>query len=499
MIEANKRNAVYQLYLEGMPKREIARRMHLSPITVRSIIDLKGEVNDGSRTDKIIVDEVLLKRLYAECNGFIQRIYEKLKEEEKITIGYSTLTRLIRQMGLDKQDSKISARVPDLPGEEMQHDTSVYRIEIGAKTVKIVASLLYFRYSKMRYLKFYRFFNRFQMQCFFHEALTFFGYTAKICVIDNTNLARLRGTGKNALICPEMDRFSKRYGFLFSCHAIGHANRKAGNERSFYTVETNFFPGRIFSSFTDLNQQALDWATKRMAQRPVAKTGLIPKDAFVFEQAYLIKLPANLAAPYLPHHRIVDQYGYIAFGQNYYHVPLKTKTEVTLLQYPQHFEVYYQKKKLLSYSLPEDGTKNEKFALKGHPLPSHQPNNRKNGSQKEEQALRTCDQQIHHYLDFALQQKGLGRHRFIRGLYHLYKKTAKPLFIEALKRALKYRIVDLNTLERMILLQITDSAYEMPSAWIDDDLRERETFKQGQFSDDVDLSVYDTLWEEDHE
>ena len=105
----------------------------------------------------------------------------------------------------------------------------------------MIASLLYLRYSKRKYLKFYRVFNRFAMKCFLHEALMFWGYSAPNNMIDNTNLARLRGTGKHAIIVPEMEAFARRYGFQFICHEIGHSNRKAGEERGFWTTETNFF------------------------------------------------------------------------------------------------------------------------------------------------------------------------------------------------------------------------------------------------------------------
>ena len=81
-----------------------------------------------------------------------------------------------------------------------------------------------------------------------------------------------------------MEGFSKQYGFQFRCHEKGHANRKAGEERSFYTVETNFFPGRSFQSLEDLNRQAFQWATVRMYHRPVAKSGLIPAKAFEHER-----------------------------------------------------------------------------------------------------------------------------------------------------------------------------------------------------------------------
>jgi len=78
---------------------------------------------------------------------------------------------------------------------------------LGIKRVLLQASLLYFRFSKIRYLKFYPSFDRFKMKCFLHEALSFWGYAADVCIIDNTSLARLRGTGKNAVIVPEMQQF----------------------------------------------------------------------------------------------------------------------------------------------------------------------------------------------------------------------------------------------------------------------------------------------------
>jgi hypothetical protein len=189
---------------------------------------------------------------------------------------------------------------------------------LGDSPVKLIGSLLYFRFSKVRYLKFYRFFNRYMMKCFFHEGLMFWKYSAPVCIIDNTNLARLRGTGKNAVISPEMEQFAKSYGFCFVCHEKGHANRKAGDERGFFTVTTNFFPGREFRDLEDLNRQALDWATLRCMNRPVGKSKLIPAKAFEFEKGYLTRLPERISPPYLDFQRGVDQYGYIAFDGNFY-------------------------------------------------------------------------------------------------------------------------------------------------------------------------------------
>ena len=128
----------------------------------------------------------------------------------------------------------------------MQHDTTLYQVKLADQPTRVVASLLYLRYSKRAVPEVYRAFNCFAMKCFLHECFVLGLNPAKQCIIDNTNLARLRGSGKLAVIVPEMVAFAQRYGFTFLCHVLRHPNRKAGEERSFWTVETNFLPGRSF-------------------------------------------------------------------------------------------------------------------------------------------------------------------------------------------------------------------------------------------------------------
>ena len=55
---------------------------------------------------------------------------------------------------------------------------------------------------------------------------------------------------------PEMVAFAGRYGFAWKAHRVGQPNRKAGKERNFLTLETNFLPARSFTDLDDLNGQA---------------------------------------------------------------------------------------------------------------------------------------------------------------------------------------------------------------------------------------------------
>jgi len=378
MISPDKRAAIYLLYKEGMGVREIARSLRVNRGSVSDIIKQKGVMAESARSDKIQLDAQLLIKLYNDCDGWVQRIHEKLTEEQGITIGYSTLTGKIRELGLGKSKNQRCARVPDKAGEEMQHDTSPYKVKLGEKRVLVQASLLYFRYAKVRYLKFYPSFNRFKMKCFLHETLSFWGYAADVCIIDNTNLARLRGTGQNAVIVPEMQQFAKQYGFEFVCHEVMHSNRKAGNERGFFTVVTNFFAGRKFENMADLNAQAFEWATVRSANRPTGKTRLIPASAFEYEKAYLKKLPAYVEPPYLVYQRRTDQYGYAAFDGNFYWIPGTGRHNVKVLRYDDHLRIYHQRKLLGHYQLPAYGVKNEQISPIGQPKPPHKPKYRKN-------------------------------------------------------------------------------------------------------------------------
>lgn len=491
MIETDKRKAVFLLHQEGQPVGEIARLLGLSPNTVRVIIHQGGASPPRPpRADKQLLDEELLRRLYQECQGWVVRVHEKLVEEEKVKVTYTTLKRRLRELGISHPPKTRCQHVPDQPGAEMQHDTSPYQVELAGRRVRLIASLIYLRYSKRRYLRFYRAFDRFKMKCFFHEALMFWGYSAPLCIIDNTNLARLRGTGANAVIVPEMEAFAKQYGFEYRCHELKHANRKAGEERSFWTVETNFLPGRTFQSLEDLNQQALAWSTVRLDQKPQGKPGLIPAKAFEHERSYLSLLPAQLPAPYKIHGRGTDEYGFMSFGANYYWVPGTKRDEVKLLEYSDRLKIYQAGQCLAEYPLPADGVRSAKFSPPGQPAPPHHPHNRHRPTELEEKHLRALAPAVSAYLDYALPTKGLARHQFLRRLLALSRKMSMELFGQTLERARKYRITSLETLQNIAWLYLQQSSGQVPLVEIDAAFRQREAYQEGSLTDPPELPAY---------
>jgi len=133
MIDPDKRNAIYQLHLAGVPLEQIARQLHVARNTVRAIVGQKGVMPQVVRKDKIALDPELLRQLYQQCDGWLQRVHEKLVEEKKIRVSYSTLTRRVRELGLGRAEKARCEHVPDEPGLEMQHDTTVVPGEAGGQ------------------------------------------------------------------------------------------------------------------------------------------------------------------------------------------------------------------------------------------------------------------------------------------------------------------------------------------------------------------------------
>ena len=485
MITADKRKAVFLLHQEGMAIRGISRGLKLSRNAVRRIIAQAGQIPKVARAPAHAIDPDLLRQLHQECAGYAQRMAEKLREEHGIAVKYSTLTRYLRDLGICAPANFRCERGPEEPGAEMQHDTSPFTLRIGSVLLRLQASLLYLRYSKRRYLQFYPVFDRFHLKCFLHLALSHWGYAPRICVIDNTNLARLRGLGSNALIVPEMEAFAKAYGFSFRCHAPGHPDRKAGEERSFLTVETNFVPGRTFQNLEDLNRQALEWSTVRLEQRPQGKAGLIPAQAFEHERTFLTQLPRHLPAPYLLFERSIDEYGYVAVEGNYYEVPGTGRGTIQVLRYLHHLVLC----SLIEYPLPPWAVKNQPFNVPGQKSARYRPRNRKQSSQEEEKRLRAIAPVIGAYVDFILSSPGLLRHQFLRRLWALRQRWSTALFLRTIERAHRYQITSLETLERIALLELDDTA--LPDPVVDPELEKRPAYQEGSLTDTPDLSRYD--------
>ena len=500
MVSLENSEIIMALHKSGESARSISRKMGISRDTVGKVINSPPQIPVPFKEFQSIIPEEKLREYHAMCGGWIQRLHEKLDEEEGIRISYSALTKLCRELGLSKRQQSKTKRfyhVEPIPGEEMQHDTSPYKVKLGEELTSVVASVIYLRYSKRIYLKFYLSFKRYQMKCFFHEALTFFGYSARTCVIDNTNLGRHSGAGYSAMICPEMDVFSRRYGFEFICHEIKHSNRKAGNERAFWTVETNFLPGRTFKNLDDMNEQGREWATIRQFQRPHSKTRLIPAETFELEKPYLNPVLETMPAPTQPHQRLINRYGFIEFEANSYWIPGKDRFEVKIIEYPTSLRMTRSMETLIEYNKPSQDVRGKEFKPEGVDT-QPQPKIRRKTSEHEQNLLMSKGGTIPAYLLFILEEtKGVSKTNFIRSLHTFSKQVSDELFEKVIERALRYRIADIDTIESIATRTLGLSPLPKIDPSFDPALTNRLSYRDGSVSEEPNLEKYTTISEED--
>lgn len=94
-------------------------------------------------------------------------------------------------------------------------------------------------------------------------------------------------------------------------------------------------------------------------------------------------------------------------------------------------------------------------------------------------------------MDFALETPGIQRHRFLRELFTLSRKVAPAVFVEALARARRYRVVQMETLHRIAWLCMSQGQRPLPDAEADESFRQRPAYEEGFLTDEPDLSIYD--------
>ena len=320
MLDQSTRTAIIKLREQGHGSRAIARALGISRGAVRQVLEVgTSEVPLVARAEKAEAWEADVRELLPACKGNLVRVHEELLAKGA-SLSYSALTAFCRRHHIGHAPPLPTGQYTFVPGQEMQHDTSPHPAHIGGAVRKVQTASLVLCYSRMLFFQLYPTFNRFDCKVFLTDAVRYFSGACGQCMIDNTHVVVLHGTGRQMVPVPEMESFAERLGFVFVAHEKGDANRSARVERPFHYIENNFLAGRQFSDFTHANREAVAWCDK-VNQSRKKHLRASPRELFAMEQPALKPLPAWVPEVYALHHRIVDTEGYIHLAGNHYSVP----------------------------------------------------------------------------------------------------------------------------------------------------------------------------------
>jgi hypothetical protein len=314
--------------------------------------------------------------------------------------------------------------------------------------------------------------NRFWVKVFLTEALRFFEGAAARTMIDNASVVVASGTGKDAVMAPEMVAFATRFGFCFVAHALGDANRSARVERPFHHIENNFYAGRVFADMADCNAQLRAWCervngtTKRSIQ---AK----PIELFAKERTCLKPLPIHIPEVYMRTNRTVDTAGYITLHTNRYSLPASLiDREVFIHETRDRVRIFDGHTLVCEHERVQDGAR-QRRTLPGHERQarwSHSGNKRP--PLEEEKILRVASPTMAAMVE-ALKKRHAGRAtRLLQRLHRMWIEYPQEPLDTALGVALEHGLFDLNRIEALVLRHVAGDFFRLRPDDDDDDAKE---------------------------
>jgi transposase len=460
MLDQTTRTTILALRDAGHGSRAIARALQISRNAVKAVLA------DGAAAPPLIQraekaephrDDILA--LLASCKGNLVRVHEELLAQGK-TLSYQALTGFCRRHGIGHEPPRPVGRYTFEPGQEMQHDTSPHVAHIGGAERRVQTASLALGYSHMLFFQLYPRFTRFECKVFLTDAVQYFEGACGDCMIDNTNVVVLHGTGKDMVPVPEMEAFASRLGFRFIAHEKGDANRSARVERPFHFIEHNFLAGRRFADFAEANREARAWCDKVNASYK-KHLHARPRELFAVERPALRRLPAWVPEVYALYQRIVDLEGYIHVDGNIYSVPYRLiGRAVEVRETRDHVRVFIGPREVAVHDrVVVPGVKQRKT------LPEHRPPRGQVAASlprsPEEQELAAAGALIAEYA-VTLKKRAPRWPVALRRLAQMRRDYPTAPFLAAVETATHYGLYDLDRVERIVLRNIATAYFVVP-------------------------------------
>jgi Mu transposase, C-terminal domain len=457
MLDEATRSAILTLKAAGHGSRKIARALGIARASVRRVIDSgAAQVPAITRPERAEPWREQILELYERFQGHLGRVHEELTARGAL-LSYPALTGFCRRHGIGHTPAPPAGHYEFAPGQEMQHDTSPHRAHIAGTLVRVQTASLVLCYSRMLYFQHYPRFTRFECKAFLAEAIGYFQGAAATCMVDNSHVIVAAGCGADMIVAPEMAAFAARYGFIFKAHALGHANRSARVEAPFHRIEQAFLAGQQFSDWAELNRRARETAEAWNA-RFSNKLHASRRELFALEAAQLKPLPLFAPPVYQLCERIVDAEGYVHLNRIRYSVPYALIGRMLeVRETMDRVDLYAAARRVASHAR-RVGPLDTRVTDPAHRPPRGELSAHRARAAPEEIEMLQIEPGLAGYLTGLKAQVG-DRRAPLRRLLSMLQEYPRAAFLTALQSAERYRLFDLDRLEKMVLRQIAEDYF----------------------------------------
>lgn len=390
IILMQKRDILLKYLREGRSQREIARETGIDRKTVRKYIkafELKmhqiRQSNQEANLEKLIQElveapkyqgnhrerRVLTDSVMESIQNHLKEnehkrntgrykqqkkpmdIYESLRDEEGISISYSTVLRAIRS--IEKKAKEAFIKGSYTPGDICEFDWGEVKIEIGGKLKTFQMAVFTSAYGnyRMAYL-----FAKQKTECFQEAHVLFFkdiGGVYHTMVYDNMRVAVKRFVGPTEKEPTEgLLKLSLYYQYAFRFCNTRRGNEKGHVERSVEVIRRKAFAYRdTFDSLEEANSYLHQICQKQNQKEPCGSEGQTAEKKLESELPFLLPLPAPFdTARYLTAR--VDKYATVVVDQNHYSVPDHLVGEQLQIKvYTQRLACFYEEQKVAEHQI----------------------------------------------------------------------------------------------------------------------------------------------------
>jgi len=455
MLDNDLRQVVRTLNQRGNGIKAIAKTLGISRNTVRRILRTSTEshsagpyVPDAAMGAPRL--ELIVRLLFKECQGSALIIAERLAKDYQIAMGYSTLTRYLRALGLrqPRRGRSVHPEIITGPGVEMQFDTSPIRVPLGRETVLLYLANLICGFSRHRYAEFFPRWSRFHAKVFLVRALRSLGGVPEKMSIDNGREIVILGSGESAVIASEMERFAAQIGFTFVPVEAGHKDRQGKIEKAHQYVQTNFLKKYRASNLTDLNAKLATWC-RDVFHNQVRGQTFAPADRWEEECAHLKPLPLHIPEPSVTMKARVDDRGRVWRHASSYRVPDRFVLKwLTIRETGGEIIVMDGREEVCRHArIPECERRHSPLAGHREQKTKRVPRGRPSA---EEIHLKSLGPEVSRYLE-ALECRPIRTsYARLRRLYRFSCEYPSEIFLSTMADALVRRAFDLNLLEQVL-------------------------------------------------
>jgi hypothetical protein len=459
LLDEDTRTAILRLHAQGHGSRKISRALGIARDSVRGVIRSgSATVPPLLRAERAEPWREQILELYARYEGHLGRVHDALTDLGA-AVSYPALTAFCRRHGIGHMPPPPAGHYTFTAAQEMQHDTSPHTASIAGTRVRVQTASVVLCYSRMIFFQHYPRFTRFECKAFLAQAIDYFKGSAGQCMVDNSSVVVAAGTGATMIPAPEMAAFAARYGFVFIAHEKGDANRSARVEAPFDRIDKGFLVGGRFSDWTDLNLKARAMC-ERWNAKYSSKLHASRRELFAAEQAHLKPLPLHVPEVYQLWTRIVDAEGYVNVNRIRYSAPYRLVGRALEVRETLERIVLYDGPRRVASHARVHGPFDTRVTDPAHRPPRGQGLSRHRPPAPEQIEILQIEPCLCSYLKSLKQYVG-ERRAPLRRLLSMLRDYPRAPFLAAIADAERYRLFDLDRLEKMVLRRIADDYFPL--------------------------------------